>query len=217
MCQNVWPEFRMLRLVAKLHDCVPELTCWYTCQDEDIGTIPQKQRALEATVQEAQTKLALVKQLQPLWLRCALYPVISECHQTVSFQTSLHAGTMHHLTCSVSVLTKCHQTQSSVPFALCCPAAHLLNGLQSNCSIRAECSRLDACNPHLHLPRPLVHFPKHAQNQQALLSRLRCGHSCSLLGSVFGVAVALLLSGAREGGCARASEPVLSCCAGCSP
>ena len=38
-------------------------------QEEDIGTIPQKQRALEATVQEAQAKLALVKQLQPLWLR----------------------------------------------------------------------------------------------------------------------------------------------------
>ena len=40
-----------------------------TLQDEDIGTIPAKQRALEATVSDAQSKLELIKQLQPHWLR----------------------------------------------------------------------------------------------------------------------------------------------------
>ncbi|DBB04466.1 hypothetical protein WJX77_008210 [Trebouxia sp. C0004] len=46
-----------------------ELAPFIRKQEEDISTIPQKQRALEATVQESQTKLAVIKRLQPLWLR----------------------------------------------------------------------------------------------------------------------------------------------------
>ena len=48
-------------------------------QDEDIGTIPAKQRALEATVNDAQAKLDLLKQLQPLWLRYANFAACAWC------------------------------------------------------------------------------------------------------------------------------------------
>ena len=46
--------------------------CCVFLQDEDIGSIPQTQKALEATVKEAETKLAVVKRLLPLWLRYTL-------------------------------------------------------------------------------------------------------------------------------------------------
>lgn len=44
-------------------------------QNHELEALPDSERNLEASMQDVQTKLELIKQLQPLWLRfCLLSP-----------------------------------------------------------------------------------------------------------------------------------------------
>ena len=46
-----------------------------TLQDHELDALPGSERNLEASMQDVQAKLDLIKQLQPLWLRsCRLSP-----------------------------------------------------------------------------------------------------------------------------------------------
>ena len=69
-------------------------------QNHELDALPESERNLEASMQDVQAKLELIKQLQPLWLRsCRLSlppPLLSAIVITVLTLSSLSPAPQNH-------------------------------------------------------------------------------------------------------------------------